>query len=231
MKQTEVYAVKCGLANVFLLKGEKTIIIDTGLRGSTPKILYEMKQRGIQQSDISLLLLTHVHPDHSLNACDLTKTLRVPLAVNALEAEYLEKGIFSPVVPTGRKGKMLYASLESIHKKHNDVLKADITFQRRLNLREYGIDGYAEVIGGHSHGATVVYFDKQNCIIGDLIMRSLLRTPSFPPFAVDKQKMEQGVYRVLSSGIRTIYTSHGKSWDVDKLKKSRFYKKIKKNNP
>ena len=164
MEKTKVICIKCGLANVFILKGRKTILVDSGLRGSTDKILKELKKNGIDKSDVSLILLTHVHPDHCLNTRHLKEALGVPVAVNSREAGYLAAGEFSPVVPINLTGKILLWSLKSIHEKHTDVVKADITFDEELSLDEYGIEGKAIVIPGHSLGSTVIFLDDRSCL-------------------------------------------------------------------
>jgi len=220
MDKVEIIAIKCGLANVFILKGRKTVIVDTGLKGSTDKIIEELKRNGIDRKDISLILLTHVHPDHCLNAKHLKESLGVPLAVNSMEAGFLEIGEFSPVIPTGLTGKLIFRSLKSIHEKHGDIVKADITFDKELSLKEYGIDAKAVVMPGHSLGSTAIFFDDQRCIVGDFIIESVVRkAPSLPPFAVDLMQLKSNVRSILNSGVKNVYSSHGTVWDVEYLKK------------
>lgn len=219
MEQTKVISIKCGLANVFILVGKKVIIVDAGLNGSTKTILKALDKHGISQSDVSLILLTHVHPDHCLNLKDLKQTLNVPVAVSAAEAEYLSKGEFSPVVPLNLQGKMLLMTLHSIHAKKGSPVTPEVTFTKELDLNEFGVDAMAFLTPGHTLGTTSIDLKDKRCITGDLIIESpILKKPITPPFAVNKEMLASSVRKILNGKFKHLYTSHGSIWEVDEIK-------------
>src|SRR5512139_390709 len=60
--------------NYYLLeiKGGK-LLIDCGWPGTLPKLMAELKRKGISVNEINYLLVTHFHPDHAGTAQDLKK--------------------------------------------------------------------------------------------------------------------------------------------------------------
>lgn len=48
----------------YILEGEKICLIDAGVKGTAPLLLDYLKQIGRSPSEISIVLLTHAHPDH-----------------------------------------------------------------------------------------------------------------------------------------------------------------------
>lgn len=219
MTKTEIISIKCGLAKVFIIKAEKTIIVDSGLKGSTDKILDILNANNIPKEDVSLLLITHAHPDHCLNTKHLKETLKIPVAISSGEAKYLAQGDFSPVIPLGTKGKIIYKLLESIHNKHDDKVEADIVFTNELDLTPYGVNGKAIITPGHTYGGISIILDNGHCIAGDLILEtSFLKNPMFPLFAVDIELLKSSIKNLLTYDIDYFYSSHGKRWSKAEVK-------------
>lgn len=67
-KQPSMNIVNVGYdsTNYYLLeaKGGK-LLIDCGWPGTLPKLMAELKRKGISASEIKYLLITHFHPDHA----------------------------------------------------------------------------------------------------------------------------------------------------------------------
>jgi hydroxyacylglutathione hydrolase len=219
MKQVKIIPLKCGLANVFILVGEKVVIVDAGLQGSTEKILQEMERNQINRADVSLIVLTHAHPDHCLNIKHLSETLHVPVAINEKEACYLENGEFAPVIPLNISGKLLLHSLRSIHEKHSDRIKPAVQFQDQLLLTPYGVAAKVVPTPGHTYGASSVALDDGRWIVGDLFIESpVLHKPELPPFAEDLALLKMSLRHILEGNATEIYSSHGRAWGQDELK-------------
>lgn len=220
MENGNIILCKCGLANVFILLGNKVVIVDTGLRGYTNKVLNTLAKNGINRSDVSLILLTHAHPDHCLNTKHLQETLNVPVAISATDAEYIKQGEFAPVIPQNMQGKLLRWLLQSVHEKHGDVIVPDIVFDNELDLSKFGVKAKAILTPGHTLGASAVVFNNnQSIIVGDLIMESpILKKPMLPPFAMDNDMMISSAKKVLNGNYSRIYTSHGTMWETKTIK-------------
>jgi len=61
--------------SVYLIKGEKSAIIDSGANVSAPFILNGMKKYGFDPNNISYIIITHIHLDHGGGAGTLIKEM------------------------------------------------------------------------------------------------------------------------------------------------------------
>ena len=80
-------------AAVYLVHfGNVAALIDAGCGRATDRLLQNIEAAGVSPEQIRHLLLTHCHYDHSGAAADLRQRFGWPVAIHALEAEYLENG-------------------------------------------------------------------------------------------------------------------------------------------
>ncbi len=220
MSETKIFFRKCGLANVFIIVGEKTIIVDAGLDGSTDKILNLLEENNIKKEDVSLILITHAHPDHCLNVKDLKETLNVPVAISAIEAHYLEEGTFAPVKPRTFAGKIIYKLLHSLHKSHNKTISPEIRFDKELDLNQFGVEGKVLLTPGHTLGSSSVFLDNGLCVISDMLLQlPMSKKPKLSLSAVNMDLLRQSIKEVILSNSKFLYTSHGEGWDMGLIKK------------
>ncbi|MDA1189938.1 MAG: MBL fold metallo-hydrolase, partial [Chloroflexi bacterium] len=49
---------------VAIRSGGKTVLVDTGLYGQDGTLLQEMNKKGVSLDDVSVVVMTHLHPDH-----------------------------------------------------------------------------------------------------------------------------------------------------------------------
>ena len=94
------------MVNSFILVGERSVIVDTGVPGSAPKVLAALAREGIAPRDVSLILITHRHMDHIGSAAELKRATGAPVAVHALDAEWLRQGEGGPRPATGLGGRI-----------------------------------------------------------------------------------------------------------------------------
>ncbi|MCC3154177.1 MBL fold metallo-hydrolase [Hymenobacter sp. BT770] len=94
MKQISdhLYQVSLGIVNVFLLQGDGLTLIDTGVPGSTEKVLAAIRKGGKNPEDIRNIVLTHWHPDHAGNAAELKQRFKARVYAHAAESDILEQG-------------------------------------------------------------------------------------------------------------------------------------------
>ena len=78
-----------GMVNSFIIVGERPVVVDSGVPGSAPKILAALAREGFAPRDASLILITHRHVDHIGSAAALKRATDAPVAVHALDAEWL----------------------------------------------------------------------------------------------------------------------------------------------
>ena len=210
-KTPSVVPIKLGIVKSFIIKGEKTVIIDTGYPGNGNKILHNLQENSIKPEDISLIVITHGHIDHYGSAEELRKLTGAPIAIHRADAEYLEKGINyigTPVDLFGRVTKSLFIRTDEFVSKS---LKVDIVFDDEVDLLEFGIDGRIINTPGHTDGSVSLILSGREAIVGDLIMGGILfrGVPRYPLFVSDISKLRESIKRVIQLSPKIIYPSHG----------------------
>jgi glyoxylase-like metal-dependent hydrolase (beta-lactamase superfamily II) len=74
---------------IYLIRGEKNIIIDTGINQSPEKdILPILKMNGLDLSDIDLILNTHDHPDHTGGNIAIKAESGAPICIHKDEVPF-----------------------------------------------------------------------------------------------------------------------------------------------
>jgi len=76
-------------SNVFLIKDEDHILIDTGMPGQTKRILGELTALNIEPKTISHILLTHHDVDHTGNIKKLQEATGATVWIGSDDAPYL----------------------------------------------------------------------------------------------------------------------------------------------
>ncbi|MFB3889581.1 MAG: MBL fold metallo-hydrolase [Candidatus Bathyarchaeia archaeon] len=59
----------------YVLKGEKTILVETGPTSSIPNLLTGLREIGVKAEDVAYVAITHVHIDHGGGAGTLLRSL------------------------------------------------------------------------------------------------------------------------------------------------------------
>lgn len=208
---SSVIPIKLGIVKSFIVKGEKTVIVDTGYAGNGNKVLRNLHENSIKPEDISLIIITHGHIDHYGSADELRRLTGAPVVMHRADAEYLEKGINyigAPVDLFGRVTKSLFIRTNEFVSKS---LKVDIVFDDEVDLREFGVDGRIIHTPGHTEGSVSLILSSGEAIVGDLIMGGILfkRVPRYPLFGSDISKLRESIKRVIQLSPKIIHASHG----------------------
>lgn len=94
MKQItkQLYQISLGVANAFVIEDNGLTLIDTGVPGSTDKLLAAIGKSGKNPAAIKQIILTHWHPDHAGSAAALKQRLGARLYAHADDAGLIEQG-------------------------------------------------------------------------------------------------------------------------------------------
>jgi len=77
-------------SNVYLvINGKELIVIDTGTSGNAKKIVSYIQKIGHQTSEISTIVLTHLHRDHVGSAKELKELSNAKVAAHIDEADFI----------------------------------------------------------------------------------------------------------------------------------------------
>ena len=210
-KSSSVTQISLGWANAFVIRGKRPVLVDTGYPGSAPAIIDKLTQNGIDPGWLSLILITHGHADHFGSAADLKKQIGAPIAVHKLDAEALKTGQDPSLKPTGLIGRMLLPMLERRGPATAPPVKPDILIDEDMDLSKFGVDGKVIHTPGHTPGSVSVILPNGEFIVGDLVMRGILRfwQPNYPLFADNMFQLKESLKLILRKKPSKIFCTHG----------------------
>jgi len=139
--------------NTYVIKGEKTVLIDPGHSRYLGQVFNQMEKDGISPEEINVVIITHSHPDH-FEGLELFLDKPVKIAMNREEERYLLES-----------GKLLFEMMRQ------PLPKIQIDFylkEGELHLEEKTFHVYQTP--GHSPGSLSIYWPERKVLFtGDLI--------------------------------------------------------------
>jgi glyoxylase-like metal-dependent hydrolase (beta-lactamase superfamily II) len=205
-----------GFSNSFIVKGDRAIIVDTGILQQHKKILAALEANGISRDQVSLIVLTHGHGDHYGCLKPLTEALGAPVMCGWPDAEYVEKGDSAPVVPVDMKGHVmkLFTGAKA------DPCRVDAVVKEDLDLKAYGVDARVLTTPGHTKGSISVLVSDGGCMMGDLIASLVFKNSiGRSPFAEAPDSIGPSLKKIIDSGAKYFYPGHGNRWDAAAVSK------------
>ena len=210
-QSSEIIQFPLGRVNAFIVRGQRPIVIDTGYPGSAPAIIDKLKENGIDPKSVALILITHGHADHFGSAAELKKQTGAPVAVHKLDADALIKGQDPPLKPTGAIGRLFMKMIEKRGPAKAQPVKPDILIENDLDLSKFGVEGKVIHTPGHTPGSLAVILDGGRIIVGDTIMRGIVRfwQPHYPLFADNMFQLKESIKTILRRKPSKIFSGHG----------------------
>jgi len=213
----KIISTRIGYSNsALLVNGSNSILIDTGVRGNLHQFKRLFNQFGLKPGDIKLIVLTHVHYDHTGNLKKLAEYTGAKVLVHKKEFENLKNGFIS--IP---KGQGMYTRF--VTKLGRIILPkyaspkpfcANLTNENEFDLGDFGINAKIISTPGHTEGSQSVLLGKK-LISGD----TFIHMPNgiiFPHFANDPKTLLETWKQLFDLGIEEIYPGHGKPFKTEK---------------
>ena len=206
----EVFAVTSAYVNAYIVRGERSVIVDTGIPGYGGRILKTMSRQGIRPGDISLIIITHGHHDHTGSAAFLREKTGAPVAIHRGDVEALRTGINPPLHPVGGRGRFL-AALAGMTRTRVRGMEPQLVLEGETDLSAYGIEGKIVPAPGHTAGSVCVLLAGGCALVGDMIFGGLVRkhTPGFPYFCQDAETASKSIADILDRKPKIFYPGHG----------------------
>jgi endoribonuclease LACTB2 len=176
--------------NYYLLEAKSgKLLIDCGWPGTLPKLMTELKRKGVSINEIKHLLVTHFHPDHAGIAQEL-KQLGIKLVLLESQVDF--------IVPFAEffKGK----NLPYLEITQNDNLLLKFEDSQKF-LAGIGIDGEILSTPGHSADSVTLLIDEGFAFTGDL--------PPLFMVTEDDQVTRESWDKIHGHKITRIFPAHG----------------------
>lgn len=207
--------IPAGICNCYLLRGEKTLLIDGGAPGGLGAFQRGLAGLGVDPREIQLIFLTHGHADHIACLSAIQQMSGAQVAVHHNDRAWVESG--RPSLPPGQTpwGRIMIALAKPLFKPRIVPVKVDLAFgDAGFSLVEYGIPGQVFFTPGHSPGSSCLLLESGDVFVGDLAMNAwfLRLTPGLPVLAEDPEQVIAAWEQLLALGAKTVHPAHGDSF-------------------
>jgi glyoxylase-like metal-dependent hydrolase (beta-lactamase superfamily II) len=166
----EVIRIAGIVANCYLVRGERCYLVDTNTPQCGKKLVRELASAGVRPADLSHILITHYHYDHTGNLARLKRESGARVAAGAEDAPFI-RGDIPAARPSelnrlGRFLRKLPSSWTSSYQRFEHC-EVDLLLREGDILEELGLEVLA--LPGHTPGG-IGLLDRadRRLFVGDL---------------------------------------------------------------
>jgi glyoxylase-like metal-dependent hydrolase (beta-lactamase superfamily II) len=208
----EVVQIKGFIENAYLIKGDRTALVDTGARQSYRKIEKALRKNGVAPENIEFILMTHHHFDHAANLARLKRISGATVIAGALDAPVIEGTEQSPrPSDLNRIGRLLRKLPPKMVASYQSYEPCEV--DRKLEdgdvIEELGLEAVA--LPGHTAGG-MGYIDREGkrAFTGDMASKYkfMWSMPSLS-FSDNLKSIFESQDSLVSLGLETAYAGHG----------------------
>ncbi|MBL0885180.1 MBL fold metallo-hydrolase [Myceligenerans indicum] len=204
-------------STAYAVRGDRTVLVDAGPAGSGRRLLRGLARAGVEREEISLIVLTHCHPDHAGGAAELRRLLGVPVAVHQEEVDWAAGGrsdFYEPLRPFGR---LLRRTMSPAF----PAFRPDVVLEDGFDLGEHGAPLTVLHTPGHTPGSvSLLHRTGRDVLVGDLLAGGMLvrDRPALPFFAQDTAQLARSVRAVLAREPGRLLPGHGRPVSADSVR-------------
>lgn len=204
--------------NCYIIVRDKLILIDTGLPRSSKKILsYIEDTLKRTPSDLSTIILTHYHIDHTGNVCELKNLSGATVAVHAADADFVSGKKPHPA-PKGRLG-LPYRLL--------GIFFRPAFVEPDIRLKNGDIIAGLTCIHtpGHTPGSICLFDPVAKVLfVGDILKYDGEKISGAPPqFTMDMGEAQRSIKMIATLDFAILLCGHGKPLTSGAAEKVRIF--------
>ena len=202
----------------YIVEGEKIALIDCGLSNQTEAVFAGIKAHGFSISDLSYLILTHEHGDHSGNT---TPILRENPKINVYISPAAETALLDPVA-SRKKETTMPPQMRSRFGEMEPVPRSRIRYLSDGEELDLGNGEKLKIMitPGHQPGGIVIHAKKSNGLfVDDIVGLNLPDTGStfmFTPPGSDIRLAMQSLKKFKDIPVARYYLGHFGIWNDPK---------------
>jgi len=212
--EKQVIQINLGMVKAFLIKGDKKyILVDAGLPQSFDKIKKFLIKNQINPKNISLIVLTHNHLDHTGGLMQMKTLTGAKVLIHKTEGDYLARGISTPVQARSLLAKLIMKLMKEPKIK---TFEADFLLEDDFSLNQFGVNGNVIHTPGHTVGSLSVLLNNGEAIVGDMLSGKSKRNytiAKYPFIWNDISTLRDSIKMLLSKGAKVFYNAHGEVCD------------------
>lgn len=173
LKKTFFHTLNTGITRLYLLKGSQGyILLDTGLHMSKQSFEKFFKEFNVSPEEISLIILTHAHPDHYSGIKALKEICQAPLLAHKKAEHTLLTGEIQNIYPRNDCGKRFISSIKKESLPPHYPYRPEILIDQDYDLSSFGIEGTLIPTPGHSDCCLSLVLNTGEAFINDIITTS-----------------------------------------------------------
>ena len=219
---------------IFLVRGEKTALIDTGPKRPFPMAMERFPEKeippvlqvlpsyleniGMSLADIDIILNTHIHFDHTAGNAAIKDASKAKLYIHADEAKYFEKPelLFEHEIMTIIEMVLGKEHLEEEKRNYLEeetgpgpYVSVDCTFRDGdvIDLGE-GCDLKVVHLPGHTQGSVGFYWEDEGILLAGDAMQGVCGHTGGLPILDDPAAFVNSLERVKNTPVQTLVNSH-----------------------
>lgn len=182
--------------SAYLIRGEGTVLVDTGAPGGAKRIVKKLRKNQIDT--LNLIVVTHGHIHSFGSAKRLHELTGAPVAIHKEDAYALMQGRSGAVRGSGiaRVGAFFSNTWAAIRRTKG--MEPDLLIQNTMSLRPYGVQASVIMTPGHTAGSVSVITDDGELISGGMLRkRRFSRQPVHAKLAENPNQMALTINRII----------------------------------
>lgn len=207
----KIVEIKGQWSNIYLIRGDKPVLIDSGSPEDYDTIVKEIAAFGISPEEVAAIVLTHGHGDHAGTAARFQANRNTKIIMGKADVEMANKGQNNDLKPMNLTALLLRPLVDFKF----PSFFPDIIVDSEYELTSFGVPAKIIAMGGHTPGSLVVNYHDGSSFVGDMMAGGILGGFFFPFYPShhyyhdDRERNQSNIEKLVRAGTRTFYTGHG----------------------